>query len=150
MLGRLALELTTLPAPVPFDRDLANRAAEEAATIGEGRFGWTVLGAVRCRLGRLDEALNAFQTSVQQADWAGGNDFHWFALAATHARRGDLAQARECFERGRPQDTRRGFWGRIVAVYCDEAAALMGVEPSQDEAKRKPDPDPTSPSSKPK
>ena len=136
-LGKLSLELTKLPAPARFDVELVNRAAEEAATVGGGWYGWTMLGAVLCRLGRLDEALHAFQASVQQADWTGGNDFHWFALAATFARRGDLAQASECFERGRPQDIRRDSWGRIVAIYRDEAAALLGVASRQGEVPAK-------------
>jgi tetratricopeptide (TPR) repeat protein len=126
-LGKLALALFALPAPVPFDAELAARAAKEAAAVNGGWYGWTMLGAIHCRTGRLDEALQAFQAATQQPNWAGGNDLYWFALAVAHARRGDLARAGECYERSRAPDTRRDSFTDITDVFRTEAAALLGV-----------------------
>jgi tetratricopeptide (TPR) repeat protein len=126
-LGSLALTLTRLPAPVPFDAELAVRATAEAATLDGGWYGWTMLGAFHCRIGRPDEALQAFRTAARQPNWAGGNDFYWFGLAVIHARRGDLARARECYERGRAPGTKRDSWKEFVDDFRAEAAALLGL-----------------------
>ena len=66
VLGHLALTLTTLPAPVAFDAELAVLAAREAAELDKGWYGRTILGAFLCRMGRLDEALHALKASAQQ------------------------------------------------------------------------------------
>jgi serine/threonine protein kinase len=126
-LGGLALRLTTLPAPVLFDAELAVRATKEAAAVDTGWYGWTMHGMVLCRTGQLDEALQALRTATLQPNWTGGNDLYWFALSVAHARRGNLAQAGECFERGRAPDTKRDSWTEIVDNFRAEAAGLLGV-----------------------
>jgi tetratricopeptide (TPR) repeat protein len=135
-LGHLALTLTTtLPATVAFDAELAVRAAEEAAAVDRGWYSWTMLGAVQCRTGRLDQALDAIQTAARQQDWGGGNDLYWHVAAALHARRGDLARARECDKRGRAPETKPDSWTEIVDAFRDEAAALLSVAPHAGESK---------------
>jgi serine/threonine protein kinase/tetratricopeptide (TPR) repeat protein len=128
-LGKLALNVATLPEPIQFDADLAVRAAKEAAAVDGGWYGWMMLGAIHCRMGRLDDALQAFQAATQQPNWAGGNDLYWFALAVAHARRGDLARARQCYERGRAPATGRDTWTDIVDAFRAEAADRLGVKP---------------------
>ncbi len=129
VLGHLALTLTTLPAPVAFDVELAVLAARQAAELDKGWYGRTILGAFLCRRGRLDEALHALKASAQQPDWAGGNDLYWFTLAVIHARRGDLARAGECYERGRDPDTSRDTWTRTETIDAVRAEAEALIHP---------------------
>jgi serine/threonine protein kinase/tetratricopeptide (TPR) repeat protein len=121
----LTLTLSSLPGQVPFDAELAVRAAMEAIALDGGWYSRAMLGAVDLRAGRLDEALQAFRVAEQQPNWAGGNDLYWFALASTHARRGDLTRAVECYERGRAPETRRDSWKEFVDGFRAEAEVLL-------------------------
>jgi tetratricopeptide (TPR) repeat protein len=134
-LSWLELTLTTLPAQVGFDADLAVRAGKESATLKPGWGDWMTLGALHYRTGRLDEALQAFQAATQQPNWANGNDLYWFVLAATYARRGELARAAECYKRAEAPDTRHDNWINITDVFRAEAAALLGIDLSEPEAR---------------
>src|SRR5262249_48049523 len=113
-LHKLTLELVTLPEPVAFDAGLAVNAVREAIALDGGWYGWMVLGAIHCRVGRPDEALQAFEAATQQPNWSGGNDLYWFVLAATYSRRGELARAAECYERAQAADTKRDSWANIT------------------------------------
>jgi hypothetical protein len=128
-LGKLALVLVAFSELVPLDEELAINAAREGNALDGGWYGWAMLGAIQCRTGRLDEALQAIQTSAQQRDWTGGNDLYWFVRAVIRARRGDLARASECYERGRAPGTRRDSENQIADAFHAEAADLLGVKP---------------------
>jgi serine/threonine protein kinase/tetratricopeptide (TPR) repeat protein len=122
-----ALCLGTLPRAIPFDTDLAVRAAEQAASLNGGWYGRTILGAVYGRLGRFEQALNALTTAAQQHDWRGGNDLHWYVLAAVQAHRGDRAAAEAAYRSAQAPEMRRDSWREYVQYFRDEAEAKLGM-----------------------
>jgi len=133
-LDKLAIELATLPAHAPFDADLAIRAAVEALALDEGWHRHSSLGAVYLRVGRVEEALQAFRAAERQPDWAGGSDLHRFALASTYARRGDRNRAIECFEKAQAPKTKLDSWRCPVGELRAEAEVLLrgagGLKPA--------------------
>jgi hypothetical protein len=134
----LVRNLTISTAQVPLDTDLALRAAEEAAAIEGGWYGWFMLGAFRCRVGRPDDALTAFRTATRQPNWSGGNDLYWFALAVAYARCGDLARSGECYQRGRAPNGRPDSWTDFTGSFRAEAETLLGVNDLPGDATARP------------
>jgi hypothetical protein len=128
-LDKLTLHLGALPGTIPFDAELAVRAAGEAMSLREGWYGHVVFGAVHHRAGHDDEALIALRLAERQRDWTGGNDLYWFVLASAHARRGDTASAVKCLEKGRNPETKRDTWSDIVSYFRAEAEAMVGTRP---------------------
>jgi tetratricopeptide (TPR) repeat protein len=124
----LSVRLVTLPDPIPFDADLAVRAAEEAVALnGDGDGFWPFLAVVYYRLGRLDDAMRAIQTSMARPPWKGGDGADWLVLAGIHARRGELNEARAWFDRALNKDPNRRPGGDLLEPLRLEVAALLGV-----------------------
>ena len=128
-LAKLTLHLGALPGTVPFDAELALRAAGEVASLQEGWYGYLVFGVVHGRAGHDNEALDALRLAERQRDWTGGNDLYWFVLASAHARRGDTDLAIKCLERGRNPETTRDSWPQIVDYFRAQAEATAGARP---------------------
>jgi tetratricopeptide (TPR) repeat protein len=122
-----ALTLAALPEPVPFDAALAVRAAEEAAALEKGWYGWTILSAVLSRARENEKALEAVQTASQQGDWKEGNDLHWFIRALVHARLGQAEKALSCYQRACGADLRRDTWDELVQCIRRDVEARLRV-----------------------
>jgi hypothetical protein len=122
-LEKLALQLVTLPEPVPFDAELATQAVREAVALDGQSYRWSILGVVLDRTDRHQEAIQAFQTATTRPDWTGGRGFHWFGLARLRARAGDLTVARDCYQRGLLDQKEN--WTGLLSFLRDEAAALL-------------------------
>ena len=129
-LSGLALNLATLPEPVPFDAALAVRAAEESAALnGDWDGAWTVVGVVYYRTGQIDKAMRIIQTSMARPRRKGGDDFDWLVLALIHARRGETDEVRIWYDKARNRKDPVGFERDELRPLREEAAALLGVRP---------------------
>jgi serine/threonine-protein kinase len=127
-LGELALRLTTLPAPVPFDAELAVLAAEEAAKQGTDLQGnhWTRLSLVHLRLGHAEQAEWALRESMKRRN--GDDYFDSMVQALIHARRGEWDEARSWFDRAARKHGRNHGWpGNDYDQVRDEVAGLLGM-----------------------
>jgi tetratricopeptide (TPR) repeat protein len=127
-LSQFAFTLAMLPETIPFDGELAVRAAEQAAERGNDARdnNWTRLSLVHLRLGHVERAEWAVRGSMKRCK--GGDCFDSMAQALMHARRGELAEARTWFDRATQEDGRdngRPGWG--YEQVRDELAALLGV-----------------------
>jgi serine/threonine protein kinase len=128
-LSTLVLTLATLPEPIPFDGELAVRAAEQAAEQGNDTQDnhWTRLSLVHLRLGHVEQAQWAVRESMKRR--RGGDCFDSMAQALIHARRGELAGARTWFDRATRENGRdNGPPGRGYEQVRDEVAALLSVK----------------------
>lgn len=139
-LEHLAIYLATLPPSVPFDSDLATRAAQEAVTILGSPKAWCVLGLVLHRTGHFEAALQAIQASADHPDFNGGFGFYWCALAQLQLHAGDFEAARASYERsfldeGEP-------WLAELQVLKDEIAARLVEVSSPASTHRPPAPSP--------
>jgi tetratricopeptide (TPR) repeat protein len=127
-LGTLAYTLFfRLPAPVPFDVELAVRAATTAAEQGNDTHdnNWTRLSLVHLRLGQVERAEWALRESMKRRN--GDDCFDAVTQALIHARRGELAEARAWFERAsRASGRNNGQPGIGYEEVRDEVAALLG------------------------
>jgi eukaryotic-like serine/threonine-protein kinase len=127
-IGTLAHTLTILPAPVPLDAELAVRAAEQAAVLGNDTQdnNWTRLALVHLRLGHAERAEWAVKESMKRRN--GDDCFDSVTLALIHARRGELAEARAWFDRAAREHGRdNGPPGSGYKEARDEVAALLGM-----------------------
>jgi tetratricopeptide (TPR) repeat protein len=127
-LSGLALTLATLPEPIPFDGELAVRAAEQAAEQGNDTQdnNWTRLCLVHLRLGHTERAEWAVRESMKRRK--GGDCFDSMAQALIHARRGESAEARAWFDRAAREAGRdNGPPGSGYEQVRDEVAVLLGV-----------------------
>jgi serine/threonine protein kinase/tetratricopeptide (TPR) repeat protein len=126
-LSLLALTLTTLPRPIPFDGELAVRAAERGAEQGSDTRdnNWTRLSLVHLRLGHTERAEWALKESMRR----GKDDcFDSVVQALIHARRGELDKARAWFDRAARENGRNNAGtGRGYEEVRDEVAALLGT-----------------------
>jgi serine/threonine protein kinase/tetratricopeptide (TPR) repeat protein len=130
-LNGLVLTLVTLPESIPFDAELAVKAARDSVALHEDWDDvWTILGLVHYRLGQLDEAEKALQTSMERPKWRGGDDFDWLAMALIQGRRGNLDQAREWYDRARSRKDPVDFNREDLRPLRDEAERLLGLTPS--------------------
>jgi tetratricopeptide (TPR) repeat protein len=126
MLGQLAIRLTTLPAPVPFDAELAVRAAEEAANLGNDlqENHWTRLALVHLRLGNVERAEWALRESMRRGN--GDDSFDWMVQALIHARRGEWDEAWAWFDQAARKHGRNyGSPGNVYDQVRDEVAGLL-------------------------
>jgi tetratricopeptide (TPR) repeat protein len=143
MLSHLALDLATLPEPIPFDAELAVRAAEEAvALVGHGDNAWEELAVVYYRSGRFDKATQAVEKSISWEEWkrknlaaapgsASSYDFGPLVFALIHARRGEMDQAHAWYDKvGKSPDS--GGRGVAFLQLLAEAEALLGVGPPRE------------------
>ena len=147
-LSHTALDLATLPEPIPFDADLAIRAAQEAvALVGPRDNAWQELAVVSYRTGRFDAAMQAIRKSIAWEEWkrkspaaaqdgptaaqpglASSYDFDQLMLALIHARRGEMDRARAWYDKvgKRPEPgSRRGAFLQLLG----EAEALIDARP---------------------
>jgi serine/threonine protein kinase len=124
-----AFWLSTLPEGVPFDNELAVRAAEQAAEQGDSTRdrNWTRLASVYLRLGDTERAQWAVRESIDRRK--GGDRFDWVVQALINAHRGELDQARAWFKRATAEHNGRDVPGVGYGESCDAAAALLGVPP---------------------
>jgi non-specific serine/threonine protein kinase/serine/threonine-protein kinase len=126
-LAKAALCLVTLPDSIPIDRDLAVRGAEDAVALHDDWDDvWTCLAVVFYRVGRLDDAMRAIQSSMARPHWKGGDDFDWLVLALIHARRGEMDQARTWYDKARNRKDPVDFNRDDLKPLRDEAEALIG------------------------
>jgi hypothetical protein len=126
-LSQFALTLAMLPEPIPFDGELAVRAAERAAEQGNDNQdnNWTLLSLVHLRLGHAERAEWAVRESMKR--WP-GDCFDSMVQALIHARRGELGEARAWFDRAARENGRHnGPPGLVYKEVRDEVAALLGV-----------------------
>jgi non-specific serine/threonine protein kinase/serine/threonine-protein kinase len=138
-LAHLGLALASLPRTLPFDGDLAVRAAEQAVAQDDDHHdAWSILGAVYYRVGRLDDAMRTIQTSVTRPKWKGGDDFDWLVLALIHARRGEMDQARAWYEKARNRKDPRHFNHVDLKPLLDEAESLLALQPAPGRATSQP------------
>jgi hypothetical protein len=127
----LSLTLVTLPEAIPFDGELAVRAAEQAAEQGNDTRdnNWTRLSLVHLRLGHVERAEWAVRESMKRRK--GGDCFDSMTQALIHARRGELAEARAWFDRAAREKGRdNGGPGVGFDQIRQEVAALLGVNDS--------------------
>ena len=91
-LSCMAFWLAALPPAIPFDGELAVRAAELAAEQGNDTRdnNWTRLALVHLRLGHQERAAWALKESMNRRN--GGDRFDWMVQALLDTRRGDLVQ----------------------------------------------------------
>jgi hypothetical protein len=114
-----------LPGPIPFDGELAVRAAEQAAEQGNDTQdnNWTRLSLVHLRLGHAERAEWAVRESMKR--W-NGDCFDSMVQALIHARRGELNQARAWYDRaGRENGRNNGPPGSGYKEVRDEVSALL-------------------------
>jgi tetratricopeptide (TPR) repeat protein len=122
-LSCLAYRLAALPPDVPFDEELALRAAEQAAELGSDiDSNWTRLALVHLRLGQLEQAERALAESMARHD--AGNPLDWMTRALIHAHLGDLGRSREAFDRAARADEGTGPGVGYADVRAEVAARL--------------------------
>jgi tetratricopeptide (TPR) repeat protein len=127
-LSQMAIELATLPEPIPFDAALAIRAAQEAAELGDLRDNdWTRLGLIYLRAGDTDKAAQAIQTSMERRN--GGDRFDWLVQAIIHARRGEMGTARAMYNRATQDDDRSKSSPHGIEYARAVAKALIDPNP---------------------
>jgi serine/threonine-protein kinase len=133
--NNLAWLLATCPNPQLRDPARAVALAKKAIVFQpQSGVPWNTLGVALYRAGNGRAAIAALQRSMQLRKGGDSND--WFFLAMAHAQLGEKEEARRWYaravqwmEKHQPQDVElRGFRA--------EAAALLGVEQPQDQAKR--------------
>jgi tetratricopeptide (TPR) repeat protein len=127
-LSGFALTLATLPEPIPFNGELAVRAAEQAAEQGNDTQdnNWTRLSLVHLRLGHCERALWAVSESMKRRK--GGDCFDSMVQALIHARRGAMDEARTWFDRAAREGGRdNGRPGVGYEQVRDEVAASLGL-----------------------
>jgi eukaryotic-like serine/threonine-protein kinase len=126
-LSQLVLTVATLPEPIPFDGELAVRAAEQAAAQGDDTVdnNWTRLSLVHLRLGQIERAEWAVRESMKRRN--GGDRFDWLAQALIHTRRGELDLARTWFHRAAEADDGGNAPGVGYGEVHDELATLLGL-----------------------
>jgi hypothetical protein len=139
-LSSLVVALIKLHRPIPFDGELAVRAAEQAAALGDDAHdnNWTRLSLVHLRLGHAERAQWALRESINRHN--GDNYFDSVTQALIHARRGELAEAQIRFNRAAREHGRHkhppGYGGYEAAR--DEIAALLGLADLPDEVFARP------------
>jgi tetratricopeptide (TPR) repeat protein len=98
-----------------------------AAAEGEDRArAWNTLGVAYYRLGKLQAAIEAVETSCQLSA-TGGIDVDFFVLAMAHWQLGDRARARAYYDEGDRWVSRSRTRGEENPPFQVEAAKLLGV-----------------------
>ena len=99
----------------------AERAVQLAPNEAEA---WNALGMARYRLGMLQEAVSALNTSVTLRD--GGDPWDWFFLAMAEHQRGNLEASQEWYDKAvawtKSQNSRTQFRVRLISA---EAASML-------------------------
>jgi tetratricopeptide (TPR) repeat protein len=127
-LSGLVLNLVALPDSTPLDAELTVKAAKESVALdGDWDDAWTILGLAHYRLGQLDDAEKAIQTSMERPRWIGGDDFDWLAMALIQGRRGKLDQAREWYDKARNRKDPVDFNREELRPLREEAERLLGL-----------------------
>jgi eukaryotic-like serine/threonine-protein kinase len=129
-LSTMAFHLVTgLPPSIRIDGALAVQAAEKAVALSpDWDDVWTDLAVVYYRLGRLDDAMRAIQSSIARPKWKGGDDFDWLVLALIHTGRGELDQARAWYDKARNRKDPVDFNRNDLKPLRDEAETLLGLD----------------------
>ena len=139
----VVLILNTLDRPTA-DRTRALELTREWRGLHpDDQHSWKWLGVAEYCNGNWDAAIQATERCIKvrrDNGWA----FQWIVLAVSHARRGEMDQAREWYAKARPA-INAGKGGLIDTPrwLVDEAVSLLGVAPTQGEAKPKTVPETT-------
>jgi serine/threonine protein kinase len=139
-LEHLAVYLATLPPSVPFDADLAIRAAQEAVTILGSPKAWTVLGLILHRASRFEAALEAIEASADHPGFNDGFGFYWCALARLQLHAGDFEAARASYDRSLLDESEP--WLSELQVLRNEIATRLFEVDSPASTQRPPAPSP--------
>ena len=126
---------------------LARKATEYAPSSSEA---WITLGQALFRADDWDAAIASLDrvssSSVHGAYRLDrGHAYNGFFLAMAYHRKGDQQQARGWYDRSVSWMVERQRRDPVLIRYRDEAAALLGVKPLQNEAKPITDPGPSGP-----
>ncbi len=124
-----AFWLSTLPPDVPFDAELALRAAGLAAEQGNDTndSNWTRLSLLHLRLGHADKAEWAIKEGMPRRKR--GDRFDWLARALIFARGGDIEHARVWYDRAQAAGDDGYAPGVGYAETRDAVATSLGLMP---------------------
>jgi tetratricopeptide (TPR) repeat protein len=135
-----ALRWTLLTCPLPEFRD-PDRALKltQQSLSGKPSSGdvWNSLGIAHYRLGQWDEAIAAFQKSIELGNGGDRSDFYFLAMA--HWQRGEQDEARQCYNRAvEHKHNEGGLNNPDLLNFRREAEELMGVTQPQPSTDTKP------------
>jgi tetratricopeptide (TPR) repeat protein len=135
-----ALRWTLLTCSLPEFRD-PDRALKliQQSLSGEPSSGdlWNSLGIAHYRLGKWDEAIAAFQKSIELRNGGDNSDFYFLAMA--HWQRGEQDEARQWYHRAVEHKGNQGGSNNLDLLnFRREAEELMGVTRPQPTTDTKP------------
>jgi serine/threonine protein kinase len=100
--------------------DLAVNAVSGASRVG---LYWNTLGVAYYRVGRLDKAIDALETSMKLR--AGGDSYDWFFLAMAHWKLGHNTEALRWLTRATEWVERHKPWDIELREFRDQAVRLI-------------------------
>jgi tetratricopeptide (TPR) repeat protein len=131
----LAWQLATWPDPSLRDPARAVELARKAVELRPLASSiWNTLGAALYRAGDWSAAIEALEKSdsLEPDRYLAINGFF---LAMAHRRRGEEDQARRCYDKAAAWMEERQSQNDMLKRFRAEAAALMGIDPSEPEPK---------------